>query len=290
MLLTFIYIFCSVVYEYKLTVLHYSSIMYTHNIFVLMHPNVDLWILQKNGLIEYTVSDAVFAISLQSSNLMLEAIPCSFHHFIKMVATQVLIFFDLIQNANIMRLYDMWRVGMKIHSQCDDKLEEKSQVYIRSLLAHHMDTDLNSKEDIYSIDDVEIPLISKSKTDSVVKFLSMSEQEDLLVDVKTLRRDVLFLLEDSRISHFVECIKNNLISNSTTESSGFTSTVVVTSEEDELRLRALFVCRILHGLGSSLLSSGEWRDSCGQWGRYNQVHFEHLLEFIVEVLKIECLR
>lgn len=190
------------------------------------------------------------------------------------------------------RIYDMWRVGMKIHTKSnktrdEDGDDDEMQSFIRSLLSHHMDTDVHSKDAVYCIDDVKVPLISKPSSGSEIKFTSPYEQKDLTLDVKSLHRDVLMILEDSRISIILEGIKRSFHVNVGVEVEEQSDRGVNIDKKDELRLIALYVCRVLHGLGSVLLPSGEWRDTCAQWGRYTQVQFEHLHEFIMEVLHVE---
>ena len=248
-----------------------------------------MWILQKNGLIEYTVSEPVFAISLNSSEVTLESLPRSLLQLTKAIAIQVFEFFERIQTANMDRIYNMWRVGMKIHAN-DGNVRDKNcgdddlQLFNRLLLSHHMDVDSHLQNDTYCVDDIRIPLISKPSSNSAMKFFSLHEQSELTLDVARLHQDVLLLFEDSRISFIVERIKDYFLNDFRASVNKTPDNCNEIDEKDELSLKALYICRVFHGLSSTLLPSAEWRETCAQWGKYTQVQFEHLHKFIVEAL------
>ena len=254
------------------------------------HLYLDLWILQKNGLIEYTISEPVFAINLNSSRVTLECHPRSLVHFTKAIAIQVFEYFERIQKANMNRVYDMWRVGMKIHANIGNERDEncdynEKQSFNRLLLSHHMDRDSHLQNDSYCVDDIRIPLISKPSSNSTMKFFPLHEQSELTLDVTRLHQDVLLLSEDSRISFIVERIKDCCPNDFEASAYNSPDNCNKVDENDELNLKALYICRVFHGLSSNLLPSAEWREACAQWSKYTQVHFEHLHEFIVETLR-----
>ena len=275
--------------------------VYFSFVFFLMNPIffslfsfsfIDLWILQKNGLIEYTLSDPVLAINLHSSIIIADSCANSMSRCSNMIADQVFAFSKRIESTNMRRIYDMWRIGMKIHAM-DDHNQDESQTFIRSLLSHHMDTDTDTGTDTvtgteigtYCIDDIEIPLISKPVPNAAIKFTSLHDQNELNLDVKALHHDVLVLLKDPRISIIVNRIKDNIVGDDVNDQKAEDDGVK--KKEAEFESFALYVCKILHGLSTVLLPSGEWRDTCAQWGRYSQVQFEHLHAFTMEVLNVE---
>jgi hypothetical protein len=259
-----------------------------------------LYILQKNGIIEYKLALPSLGITLLPKAGCLPQIIAAdatvdtfdtVDAFISDVSQRVYKAVVHMNTIESQRLFDMWELATAVLTSTADKDEEASsqsqmdkQAALRDRLDDYMNADcdddstnnsgIDSNDDSISAVAELIPLKARG---SGKKYLTPSSTE-----LESLRREIVVLNHDIRLNSIVKGIILRAFDGKGLGS--VRSSYNITSR-DSIRLKSCFCARVLHGLGSTLIPASLGRESFPAWGRYTNFLFSFLEEFSYLILQ-----
>ena len=284
---------------------------------------LELYILQKNGFIEYNLSKPTLSIilkhSLNTFDINIDTAesledPDLVIHFCKEVASKLLHSINVIESSSKKRLYDMWQIGSVVenftsnYGENDNKSESQSserkesiQHLIRKMLCSFMDynekTTTSKKFDLGE----ECSIINISNPHSLVHlplYLKKLEGNNLFYPEEQMEINSLnFYPWDQKARQDIESVQKdisilnqdiNLISvikNISLEAK------LLNKKQKEyknyiLQLKTIYFTKIFHGLGTSFISISEWKDHV-TWGKYQHFDFIFLANLCYSLLKLK---
>lgn len=255
---------------------------------------LSLYILQKNALIEYNLGLPSLEVCLlgQSSSSAVkevgrvegdtvedncgEIIDDRTYSFVYELSNRVLDTMEAMGASELRRLLEMWRAARAIsEATSETQPSVQCQAEIRDMLSNYIerDTEIVDFEQITSVS-TPVPLSSSSVSFRQCicsqESTGFSFQEPTSDDLERLRQDILLLARDPRLSIVIKSILSRAKLSDNLEEGLRTDAI--------LRLRALYISRVLHGLGSALLPLSQGRDFFCSWGLYS---IKFLFGFIV---------
>ena len=285
---------------------------------------LELYILQKNGFIEYSLSNPTLSIilkhslnifdinidtedSLEDSDLVV--------HFCKEITTKLLHSINAIESSSKKRLYDMWQIGSVIeyftstYGENDNKSESQSsetkesiQHLIRKMLCSFMDYNEKTTTTTKKFDlEEECSMINVSNPQSLVHlplYLKKLEGNNLFYPEEQKEINSLnFYPWDQKARQDIESVQKdisilnqdiNLIS--VIKNISLEAKYLNKNQKEYknyiLQLKTIYFTKIFHGLGTSFISISEWKDHV-TWGKYQHFDFIFLANLCHSLLKLK---
>jgi len=284
---------------------------------------LELYILQKNGFIEYNLSKPTLSIilkhSLNTFDINIDTAesledPDLVVHFCKEVTSKLLHSINVIESSSKKRLYDMWQIGSVVENFTsnyggnDNKSESQSserkesiQHLIRKMLCSFMDynekTATSKKFDLGE----ECSMINISNPHSLVHlplYLKKLEGNNLFYPEEQKEINSLnFYPWDQKARQDIESVQKdisilnqdiNLIS--VIKNISLDAKLLNKNQKEYknyiLQLKTIYFTKIFHGLGTSFISISEWKDHV-TWGRYQHFDFIFLANLCYSLLKLK---
>ena len=188
----------------------------------------------------------------------------------------------------------MWRIGTVIQQYQGDCVEK--QEAIRDMLSVYMEQDnteipeeslaLQSSSLLVFSRSIEIPAVCPPIT-SLKSFLPQTDLTTTVTEnsmgycfvalsvsqIDVIRQEISILAQDLRLSTVVKGIARSY-------SSAAGSMPIILF----LKLKALYIAKVLHGLDSGLTPANEWRDFSAAWSKYPHVLFAFLVDLALNTL------
>jgi len=253
---------------------------------------LSLYILQKNSLIEYNLALPSLGVCVLAQVCEKgiheptadELMDFCIDSFIYELSCRVTESLETMSSIELSRLVDMWRVGCAIaDSTSSGDVSAEPQVAIRDMLSDYIEHDVTVAGSPPTAI-VTVPLCSSSAT--FKQYVCLQEcpgavfVEPTSSDLESLRQEILLLSRDPRLATVVKSVVLRAqMSNTASHESRRADAI--------LRMRSLYIAKVLHGLGSLQLPASQGREFFGSWGRYSsQTLFGFVVNFAYNTLRL----
>jgi len=264
-----------------------------------------LWGLQREGLIEYSLSDS--AAFVRFENILTFNSKFEYLKWLWGLASSVLSTMLRIEKLWSERSYDMWRLGLvlndltntTIQTNNDDDGDDanthdtaawNSQQDFKDFICHYVENICGQVEINTSTTDenmirlqemffnMQLPtLASDSNTTN-----DTNDAYNVNTILQNAIQDATFIMQEIRMIDIIRYITKSCYDKFLQHIDNDNDNGIEKQYESEKKkLCCLYVTKVLHGLQSRLLPSSSWKDHTA-WGRYKDIDFDYLYMKIYE--------